>query len=134
MTTTIQSLADYILDPTIKGEFKQILGKFTTTLDEVNALHGKYPVVGTSASQKIARGVAAVTTSLEVTTGLASVVAAGATLKDDPNISAQYCTVAASTTAGNILVKTWMPTATNNVTIAAATKTNVAVSWWAIGT
>lgn len=87
-----------------------------------------------TAGQKIARGVATVTTSSDMASGLATVVAAGASLKDDPDITAMQVTVAASTTAGNILIKLWQPTATNNVTPQAATKTSVNVSWWAVGT
>lgn len=89
---------------------------------------------GVAAGYKVARGTAAVTTSLEVATGLATVVNYVVSLIDDPNITATSATAAASTTAGNILIKTWQPTATNNVTPAAATKTNVQVAWVAIGT
>jgi len=91
-------------------------------------------MAGVTAGQKIARGASSVTTSLEVITGLATVVAGVASLRDDPNISAYWATCAASTTAGNILLKTWMPTATNNVAVAAATKTSVLVDWIAVGT
>jgi len=88
----------------------------------------------TTAGYKLARGTASVTTSSEIATGLATVVAGVATLIDDPNITAMFATVAASTTAGNILMKLWQPTATNNVTPQAATKTSVNVQWEAVGT
>jgi len=88
----------------------------------------------TTAGYKLARGTASVTTSSEVATGLATVVSGVAALQDDPNITANQVTVAASTTAGNILLKIWQPTATNNVSPTAATKTSVVVNWIAVGT
>ena len=89
---------------------------------------------GTTAAFKLARGTAQFTTSSEITTGLATVVAGNATLQSDPDVTAQWVSVAASTTAGNILAKLWQPTATNNYTPIAATKTNVIINWQAVGT
>ena len=91
-------------------------------------------MAGVTAGHKLARGVATITTSSDMASGLATVVAAGATIKDDLDVTAQWVSVAASTTAGNILLKAWQPTATNNYTPIAATKTSVNISWWAIGT
>lgn len=111
------------------GYFKIGSVAVTRTATQMNLL-----LQSTTAGYKLARGTASVTTSAETATGLATVIAAVATLIDDPNVTANQVTVAASTTAGNILLKIWQPTATDNATPAAATKTNVAVQWCAVGT
>lgn len=123
--TEINSLVGSGLTTTSTAKLQAV----TPTSTVINLL-----MAAVTAGQKIARGVAAVTTSLEVATGLATVVAGVATLQSDPDITADRVTMAASTTAGNILLKTWMPTATNATTPVAATKTNISVNWVAIGT
>ena len=67
-----------------------------------------------------------------VDTGLNTVVRAGASLEDDPVLTADRVTCAPAT-AGNITVKTWMPTGTTNTTPIAATTFGKKVQWWALG-
>lgn len=88
----------------------------------------------TTAGYKLAIGTASVTTSAETATGLATVIAGIACLQDNPNITGSYATVAASTTAGNILLQVWKPTSSTNNTPLAATKSAVKVNWLAVGT
>ncbi len=76
-----------------------------------------------------------------VVTGLSRVIAAGATLQDDPIDTASLASAsigdqAGTPAAGSILVKTWKPTtggASGNPTLIAASAFGKKVSWWAIG-
>jgi hypothetical protein len=100
------------------------------------AIKLKDGVVGPSVSgYKLTRGVAVVTGTLDVDTGLATVVAACAVLKDDLAVgTAMWVSIVApAATAGIVTLKTWKPTATNNVTpVAGAAAANV--EWVAVGT
>jgi len=99
------------------------------TAAQINVL-----VQGTTAGLKLARGTAAVTGTLDVNTGLATVVAAAATLGQDPTITCAWVSIARPGTAGYVTLKTWQPTATNNVTPTAGTTTSAVVEWLAVGT
>lgn len=98
------------------------------------------PVIGVAAGYKVARGIVAVTNAASgiatVVTGLATVVACGATMADDPTITCESVTAsigdqAGSPAAGSIYVKGWK---TFGGTPAAMTTTSVSVNWFAIGT
>lgn len=124
-STEINSLVGSGLTTTSTAKLQAL----TPTSTQLNLM-----LQATTAGYKLARGTASVTTSSEVSTGLATVVAGVANLQDDPNVTAMRVSTAASTTAGNILLKIWQPTATNNYTPTAATKTSVVVNWMAVGT
>ena len=91
------------------------------------------PVSGIADGYKVARGGSSVTGTLEVATGLKTVVQAVACLKDNPSLNGAWVSIADSATAGNILLKVWKPTAAADCTPIAATVA-VKVRWIAIGT
>lgn len=88
---------------------------------------------GVEAGYKVARGVASVTGTLDVATGLSTVVAAVACLRDDPSTGGLWASVTNASTPGTITLKVWKPTAANDVTPVAATAAKV-VQWIAVGT
>lgn len=99
-----------------------------------------YTVMALADGYKIARGqhttVAAADT---VVTGLTTVVAVVATLDADPGLDPLLVTAstgnqAGAPAAGSIYIKTWKPTAANDVTPIAATTFGKKVNWIAIGT
>lgn len=96
-------------------------------------------VAGVAAGYKVARGVAAdVTAAEEITSGLATVVAATACLAGDPVVGeAMWVTVSIPAQvggdAGKFTVKTWKPTANDNATPTAGTGDHD-VAWIAVGT
>lgn len=99
---------------------------------EINLL-----VQGIAAGYKVARGVDAVTGTLDKTTGLTTVVAFVAVLAEDPALTGHLVTFTlpaqSGGTAGHVTIKVWKPTAANDCTpIAATVAKNVA--WSAIGT
>ena len=74
-----------------------------------------------------------------IATGLTTVVAVLATLESDPvigadSVSAQVGNQAGAPAAGSVIIKTWKPTATGDVTPVAATTFGRLVNWIAIGT
>lgn len=78
------------------------------------------------------------TASDTVATGLSKVLSAVAGLEDAPVVGCDRATAvigdqAGSPTAGSILVKTWMPTATGDATPIAATTVGKKVNWIAVG-
>lgn len=90
-------------------------------------------LAGVAAGYKVARGVDAVTGTLNKATGLATVVACVAVLKDDPSLAAMFVSVAAHATPGTVVLKVWKPTGAGDTTpIAGAAPANVA--WIAVGT
>lgn len=102
------------------------------TAAEINLL-----LQGLAAGYKVARGVDAVTGTLDKNTGLATVVAFVAILAEDPALTGHLVTFVLQTqsggTAGHVTIKVWKPTAANDCTpIAATAAKNVA--WIAIGT
>ena len=90
-------------------------------------------MVGIAPGFKLARGETSVTGSADISTGLTTVVQAIACLKDDAALSGDCVTVAASETAGNIVLKVWKRTGSGDCTPAAATVAKT-VRWIAIGT
>lgn len=97
-------------------------------------------LVGVGSGYKIARGTITPTSgSHTVVTGLDTVVAAVASLKGAPTLT---CLVVAADigdqdgapAAGSILIKTYKPTSSSDVTPVAATTPWSAVDWIAVGT
>lgn len=84
-----------------------------------------------------ARGVASITGSGDIVTGLKTVVAVIATLQDDASLNGNLVTAtigdqAGAPAAGSVRLKVWKPTATGDCTpIAAAGAVNV--NWVALG-
>ncbi|MFN3656824.1 MAG: capsid cement protein [Pseudolabrys sp.] len=99
-------------------------------------------IAGVGAGYKIARGVhQQAAASDTVVTGLANVVACGVTFRDGPTVKQLFASAsigdqAGAPAAGSILLKTFKPTAVDNVTPTAATDftDNLSLNWWAIGT
>ncbi len=90
-------------------------------------------VLGAAAGYTLARGQADVTGTADVDTGLATVVAAVATLDDDISLAAMWVSAHLSATAGHIDLNVLKPTAVDDCTPTAAT-TAAKVNWLAIGT
>lgn len=96
----------------------------------------QFPV--TPAASKLARGVATITGSGDVVTGLASVVAVVVTMQADASLTNGITTTATignqagAPAAGSITIKVWKPTASGDVTPVASAAA-VAVNWIAIG-
>ena len=89
---------------------------------------------GVAAGAKITGNVVAFTGTVDVNTGLASVVSKQATQVSNPSVTdGMYVTVVDATTAGWITVKSWKPTAANNVEPAAGSA-SITASWQVIGT
>ncbi len=128
-------VAGGILDIGAGGELRLAGTKITVTAATLNAL-----MAGAGAGYKVARGQhTTVAASDTVVTGLTTVVAAVATLDDDPSVAVLLvsCSIGNQTdapAAGSILIKSWKPTAVNDVTPIAATTFSKKVNWVAIGT
>lgn len=95
-------------------------------------------VAGAASGYKIARGVASITGSGDVSTGLSTVVAVICTSQSDISavnlgVSATVGDQAGSPAAGSIRIKVWKATSVNNVTMIAATSA-MDINWLAIGT
>jgi hypothetical protein len=105
----------------------------TKTATEINALVG-----GVAGGYKVARGVAAVTGTETVVTGLTTVVAVIATPQSDldgdalAGISATIGDQAGSPAAGSIILKCWKSNGDGDATLVAATAAKD-VNWIAIG-
>lgn len=92
--------------------------------------------------KKIARGVhTQVAASDTVATGLATVVAAVVSFQSSPTVKQLLCAAdvgnqSGAPVAGSILIKTFKPTAVNDVTPAPATdfSENLVIAWIAVGT
>lgn len=99
-------------------------------------------VSGVAAGYKVARGVhVQVGASDTVVTGLATVVAVVASFRDGPTVKQLFVEAsegdqAGTPAAGSILIKTFKPTAVNDVTPIAASdfSENLKIGWVAIGT
>ena len=95
---------------------------------------------GIAAGYKIARGVAAVgAASVDVVTGLATVVAVITGMVGDPSLTHMFSSAtvgdqATAPIAGSIRIKSWKPTGAADVTPVAATSPFGNVGWIAIGT
>lgn len=115
-----------------------------TTICGTNAVCAGYqaaltnPAVGVGASYKIARGVAAITGSGDVVTGLTTVVSVTATPQDDldgTTLAGCNGTIgdqAGAPAAGSVTIKCWKITAADNGALIAATAAKN-VNWIAIG-
>lgn len=111
-----------------------ILDGATVTTDALNAL-----VQGVAADYKLARGVAAVTGTGTVVTGLTTVVAVIATPQSDPDgvalamVSATIGNQAGAPAAGSVILKAWKVTAVDDATLIAADAAQN-INWIAVGT
>lgn len=96
-------------------------------------------VAGVAAGYKVARGVAAITGSGTVATGLATVVAVVGMLQEDASLTNGLTVTgtigdqAGSPAAGSVILKVWKSTAANDAT-PIASGAAVHVNWIAIGT
>jgi len=92
------------------------------------------PLAGVATGYKVARGNESFTGTSVVTSGLATVVSAVATLSQDVSADCLFVSVSIPTqtggNAGKFTVKGWA----NATTPTASTETGTAVSWIAIGT
>jgi len=141
---------DYLIVEELNVQKKFSIGgvEVTASAAELNALDGmtktaaelNKQIEGASAGYKIARGVhTTVAASDTVVTGLATVVAVVATLESDPvldpiMVTASIGNQSNAPAAGSVYIKTWQPTAANDVTPIAATTFGKKVNWIAIGT
>ncbi len=87
----------------------------------------------------VAGQISTATAADTVATGLASVIACGASLDDNPGddpmlVSATIGDQAGAPAAGSIIVKTWKNTGGTDPTPLAASTFSKKVSWWAYGT
>jgi hypothetical protein len=97
---------------------------------------------GVAGGYKVARGVhTQVAASDTIVTGLATVVAVAVGFGGAPTVKQLFCSgeigdQAGTPAAGSVLIKTYKPTAVNDVTPTAATDftDNVKIAWVAIGT
>ena len=112
-----------------------VLDGLTVTTAKINLL-----TQGVASGYKIARGVATIgAASVDVVSGLASVVGVVVSLVGDPSLTHMYstCTVgdqAGAPASGSIRIKSWKPTAVGDVTPVVSTSPFANVSWIAIGT
>jgi len=117
------------LDTTEKAE---VVGAINELHTELSAL-----LLGVAGGYALARGVANVTGTADITTGLATVVAFSATLAVDPSADATVVSgvipAQSGGTAGHLTLKVWKPTAADN-SVPTAGLVAKAVSWIAIGT
>lgn len=97
-------------------------------------------VVSTIATgvNKVARGVASITGSGDVVTGLTTVVAVVATLQSDAALTGHLVTAtigdqAGTPAAGSVTVKVWKPTSAGDCTPIASVAAK-SVNWIAVGT
>lgn len=117
-------------------------GKLKINGVDVTAGAGGSNVAGVAAGYKVARGVhQQAAASDTVVTGLTTVVAIVASWRDTPTLKQMFVTAtigdqAGAPAAGSVLIKTFKPTANNDVTPTAATDftDNLSVDWIAIGT
>jgi hypothetical protein len=117
-------------------------GKLKINGVDVTAGAGGSNVAGVAAGYKVARGVhQQAAASDTVVTGLTTVVAVIASWRDTPTLKQMFVTAtigdqAGAPAAGSVLIKTFKPTANNDVTPTAATDftDNLSVDWIAIGT
>jgi hypothetical protein len=105
-------------------------GKLTVDgVDVTGAVNGG-AVAGIAAGYKIARGVAAVTGTLGIVTGLTTIIAASVTLAEDAAITGDA--VSYTFSGGTLTAKVWKRTATGDCTPIAATAAKN-IGWLAVG-
>lgn len=121
-----------------KLEFaKKSDGTALLTIDPAKPLDAM--LQGAAAGYKVARGIAAVTGTATVATGLAAVVAVIATAQDDldgTSLGAVSATIGdqnGAPAAGSVILKCWKATSSSVTTLIAATVAKN-VNWIAIGT
>ncbi|MDP3064118.1 MAG: hypothetical protein Q8O40_13045 [Chloroflexota bacterium] len=91
-------------------------------------------ILGIGAEYRVARDTRAMgAASEEFATGLTTVVAATATLREDPALTGYWVTALESATPGSIILKIWKPTGAADVSPLAST-TFGDVDWVAVGT
>lgn len=107
----------------------------TPNAAQINSL-----IQGVAAGYKVARGtITPATASDTVVTGLATVVAAVASLKSAPSLTCMFVAAdignqTGTPAAGSILIKSYKPTGAADVTPIASTAPWSAIDWIAIGT
>ncbi len=112
----------------ITGTLKKSGTTISVTATEINNL-----AQSTTSGAIITGGVVAFTGSTVINTSMATVVAKVASQVSDPSVTnGQYVTVEDGDTAGWIRVKSWKPTAANNVEPAEGSA-SVTASWFALG-
>jgi len=120
---------------TIIPATQTVMNDVTASAAEINLL-----VQGVAAGYKIARGtITPVSESDTVVTGLATVVAAVASLKGAPTLTCMFVAAdignqAGAPAAGSIYIKTYKPTGAADVTPISSTTPWSAIDWIAIGT
>jgi len=103
------------------------------------AVAGGAAAVGVAAGYKIARGVATITGTGTVVTGLATVVSVTASMQTTPSLTngtqatASVGDQAGTPAAGSVILSVWKPTASGDATPIASAAA-VAVNWIAVGT
>jgi hypothetical protein len=108
--------------------------EMTKTAAEINLL-----AAGVAGGYKLARGVAPITGTGTVATGLATVVAVIATAQDDldgdalAGVSATIGDQAGNPAAGSVIIKAWKNNADGDATMVAATAEKN-INWVAVGT
>lgn len=113
-----------------------VLNGVTLTTAQMNAL-----VQGVAGGYKMARGqYTMLSASDTIPTGLATVVACGASMESDAiltfdRVTSQLGNQSGAPVAGSIVIKGWMPTGAALTTpIAAVGYAGIKVNWWAVGT
>lgn len=122
-------------------DFRSTSGGDGTVIADVFQMgSGAFSVSAAAAGYKIARGTVTPTSgSHTVATGLTTVVAAVASLKGAPTlthmlVAADIGNQSGAPAAGSILIKSYKPTSSSDVTPIAATTPWGAVDWIAVGT
>jgi hypothetical protein len=136
------SLGDADAQHVFKPKTEKQQSAATKKLENLTQAKLELLVQGVASGYKIARGRhTQVAASDTVITGLATVVAVVASFDSAPTVKQLFCAAqigdqAGSPAAGSILIKTFKPTAVNDVTPIAATDftENLVISWVAIGT
>lgn len=122
------------ISPTLTYSELNLLDGVTKTTGEINLL-----MTGYEGGYKLARGTATIdAASKDVVTGLTTVVAVVVSMTGDPSMthymsSATVGDQAGAPAAGSIRIKSWKPTAANDVNPIPATSPFGNVSWVAIG-
>ena len=145
--TTFPTTADTVASLRASGETYNSEDEMTNNIAaavvalEAYALTGK-GISGVGNGYRVARGVnVQVAASDTVVTGLTTVVAVVVSWRDAPTVKQMFVNAsignqAGAPAAGSILIRTYKPTAVNDVTPIAATdfSENLATNWIAIGT
>lgn len=123
------------------GAFTQdVIAQLNTMLAELYNNSGiANAIAGVGASYRVARGVAAITGTGTVVTGLTTVVAVVVSAQTDPDgtalaaVSGTIGDQAGTPAAGSVILKAWKITAADNAALIAATAAK-SINWIAIGT